>query len=147
MAKDNYLVIYEKNNIKHKICRVMFGSDGSYYVTSPYHPVNKAVLMKLTVKYGEYMEETQVSYKEALDMASLDDDDKRLKLTHHPSGFIQFSGQGIISGKDADGAPKGVGIQSWPLTQPVPGPSFGVALLGLEQFEQVDKPKGEVCVI
>jgi hypothetical protein len=49
-----------------------------------------------------------------------------LKLSHHPDGFVQFSGEGIISGKDENGRIRGIGLYSWPLVQPTLGPSFSL---------------------
>lgn len=57
-------------------------------------------------------------------MAVVDDDDRRLKVSHHPDGFLQFSGQGIRSGRDEEGQPKGIGVFSWRLDRPTLGPSF-----------------------
>ena len=38
------------------------------------------------------------------------------KLTHHFDGKAQISGEGVLSGFEKDGTPKGAGIQSFPLT-------------------------------
>lgn len=59
----------------------------------------------------------------AIEVAVLDDDEQRLKVSHHPDGFLQFSGNEIRSGREATGAPNGIGIVSWPLHQPTLGPS------------------------
>ncbi len=115
-------------------------------MTSPYHPLNKANLAMLTVKYGTFAEEHTVPFENMVDSGSLDDEEKRLKLSHHPDGFIQFSGQGIISGKDEEGKPRGIGIYSWALNDPIPGPAFGITLLGLEEFCTVEKVKGDTCI-
>jgi hypothetical protein len=65
----------------------------------------------------------------------LDDDRSRLKLSHHPDGFVQFSGEGIVSGRDGTGRPKGIGIMSFPLARPPrTGPSFACAIFGLDDF-------------
>lgn len=144
MTYGNYTVLYAKGGIHYKICKIFFGADGSYYVTSPYHPVQKAVLMKMTVNYS--LHQIVVPYEELIDVASADDDEKRLKLSHHPSGFIHFSGEGILSGKNSDGTIKGIGVESWPLTDPVSGPAFGITLLGVDQFDQAATLKGSSCI-
>ena len=148
MFSDNHLVVYEKDNVRHKICRILFGSDGSYSVTSPYHPENKAVLLKQTIVYKGFSEENYTSYADAIDSGDLDDDKKpRLKLSYHASGFVQFSGEGIMSGLDEDGNPKGIGVHSWPLTEPAEGPAFIISLLGLEKYKRADgKIRGQLCV-
>jgi hypothetical protein len=62
----------------------------------------------------------------AKELAVVDDDKQRLKLAHHPDGFLQFSGEGITSGRDSTGAPKGIGTFSWNFLQPTLGPSWQV---------------------
>ncbi len=105
--------------------KVMFGGDGSYYVTAPYHPLDRAVAARLTVNYAD--SDGTFVLDEAEEVASLDDVDRRLKISHHPDGFLQFSGEGIRSGRDEGGEPRGLGVFSWPLTRPTLGPSFQLA--------------------
>lgn len=144
MPVGKYTIIYEAGGVRCKLCKVMFGSDGSYYVTSPYHPAEKAFLCKLTVNYT--LDESAVSFSELIDYGSVEDDDHRLKLSHHPDGFIQFSGQGIVSGIDEQGQIRGMGVRSWPLTQPVKGPAFAIAMRGIEHFQVVERVSSEDCV-
>lgn len=144
MPSGNYLVVYRKGGVNYKLCRVFFGTDGSYYVTSPYHPAQKAVLVKMTVNYArEYME---VPLEQMVDIASAEDDEKRLKLSHHPDGLVQFSGQGIVSGRDAEGNIRGMGVMSWPLDTPIRGPAFGAVIHEVQYFERADHVKGESCI-
>jgi len=120
-----------------KVCRILYGSDGSFYVAVPYHPEKRAVLYVLTVNYAKMKQ--AVAFKEALDLAAYSDEKVRLKYSHHPDGFIQFSGAGVISGKNSDGSPKGIGMMSWPLDHPIAGPAFGLAVVGIQQFEVIKK--------
>jgi hypothetical protein len=106
------------------LCKIILGGDGSYYITAPFHPHNKALAAIMTVNYAKPPQ--ILSFDEALEVAVLEDDDKRLKLSHHPDGFIQFSGEGVLSGRNQDGSPKGLGTYSWPLRRPTLGPSFGM---------------------
>jgi hypothetical protein len=69
-----------------------------------------------------------------IDSADVEDERRALKLSHHPDGFTQFSGSGILSGRDEDGNPKGVGTMSWPLSQPTQGPSFGLTIFNVSQY-------------
>ena len=99
MHYGKYTIVYQKPEAEYKLCKIWFGADGSYYVTSPYHPEGRAFLMKIRVNYS--LQEMTVPLEEAIDTAGLDDDDRRLKLAHHPDGFVQFSGHGILSGRDS----------------------------------------------
>lgn len=126
MAKTvSYTVSYGHDGFVVDLCKIIFGGDGSYFVTAPYHPHDQAVAGILTVNYA--FEENNISLTDSVDLALVDDDDQRLKLSHHPDGFLQFSGQGITSGRDDTGKPKGMGVFSWPLFKPTLGPSFSIA--------------------
>jgi hypothetical protein len=122
-----YAVWYEIDKRYFKLSKVGFGGDGSYFVTAPYHPLDTALLGKMRVNYAA---KKPVALREAIDqaleLAVLDDDKNRLKLSHHPDGFLQFSGHGIVSGRHTTGVPKGIGVGSWRLNSPTFGPSFGV---------------------
>jgi hypothetical protein len=119
----SYTVSYRTEQTCVDLCRVIFGGDGSYYVTAPYHPLNHALVGIYTINYAK---ETISAFSDGLELALLDDDEHRLKIAHHPDGFLQFSGSGIRSGRDAAGKPKGIGIMSWPLASPTWGPSFSL---------------------
>lgn len=144
MGHGNYTVLYEKDGTVYKLCKVLFSADGSYFVTSPYHRADKAILIKATVNYA--LDKMDIPFKQAVDLASAEDDEKRIKLSHHASGFVQFSGQGITSGIDSAGNIRGIGVMSWPLVSPVRGPAFGITILGVEQFQQASKVKGDSCL-
>lgn len=67
---------------------------------------------------------------------------KEIKLSIHNSGFVQFSGKGILSGIDKHtGQIKGMGLWSSPLVKPICGPTFGFTFWGLPGFEQCMKEK------
>jgi hypothetical protein len=127
----DYTISYSSSQGSFDLCKIILGGDGSYYVTAPYHPHNRALLALWTVNYARRPD--LLSLRNAVEVAVLDDDDHRLKLSHHPDGFLQFSGEGIKSGKDAKGRIRGLGTQSWPLRLPTLGPSFGLALMNPEK--------------
>mgnify|MGYP001600961504 FL=1 len=126
------MVVVKKSGLSHKICKIWFGSDGSYYVTVPYHSANKAVITCATLNYAAGPMQ-EIALSDMLEVASLDDDG-RLKLSHHPDGFCQFSGEGILSGRDENGSPKGVGVLARALTHVANGPTFGLVFFGLHDF-------------
>jgi len=119
----SYTVAYRRDGTCVDLCRVVFGSDGSYYVTAPYHPLDRAFAEIYTVNYAQA---TRAALSDAVELALLDDDERRLKISHHPDGFLQFSGEGVRSGRDEAGKPRGIGVMSWPLNNPTFGPSFSL---------------------
>jgi hypothetical protein len=118
-----YTVAYDCDGRTVDLCRIIFGGDGSYYVTAPYHPLDRALAGIYTVNYAR---ENVIALSDAVELGVLDDDERRLKIAHHPDGFLQFSGEGIRSGRDASGHPRGIGLMSWPLRNPTFGPSFSL---------------------
>jgi hypothetical protein len=142
-----HTIWYRSNDRVSKAFKVGFGGDGSYFVTAPYHPLDTAIAFKASLNYNR---DHGLSIKEALDGAGeigvLDDDEHRLKLSHHPDGFLQFSGTGIVSGRQPSGAPKGLGVRSWPLQRPTFGPSFGVGMYRPDLIGRASEPDSEDVV-
>lgn len=142
MSTNNWTVQLVTDTTCRKICRVWFGSDGSYYVTAPYHKARSATVQIITAYYER--RRSQMDRNSYVDVGLVEHDEKRLKLSHHPDGFVQFSGEGIVSGRSDDGKPKGIGIQSFPLSRPpLTGPSFGCTILGLEDFAVGDPQRSD----
>lgn len=121
----DYTVAFRDGKNTADLFKILFGGDGSYYITAPYHPLDSAIAARFTVNYADANQEFLLA--EAEELAALDDVDKRLKISHHPDGFLQFSGQGVRSGRDENGEPRGLGVFSWPLERPTLGPSFQLA--------------------
>ena len=144
MPEGKYTIAIRKDGTCYKVSKVWFGSDGSYYVTVPYHSAKKALLAKQTVNFSTSISGAMYPLSDALEVASADE--KRIKLSHHPDGFTQFSGTGVTSGKTPDGEPKGIGIQSWPFKQGCRGPVFGVTLFGINEFESEVEIGYESCI-
>lgn len=132
VGRNSYRVAYRHDGKLYRLTRIVYGSDGSYYVTAPAPPTEKARFAVITVNYARQSE--QVSLEEAVDLAAAEGTDKEIKLSHHPDGFGQFSGAGLVSGRDEDGTIRGIGVQSWPLWNPVTGPAFGLTITSLQDF-------------
>lgn len=130
-------ITIEKNGNRFKLCKLWFGSDGSCYLAVPYHPANKALLLKSTVNYNT-RQEIKIHLEQCVDVCSLDD--RRLKLSLHPDGFCQFSGDGVVSGKDDRGEIRGIGVWTHSLLDEVSGPRFGVSIQGIESFAPHTEP-------
>ena len=143
MATNRYTVVYELNSIRRKLCTVLLTSDGSFFVTCPYHESDLVSVMKRTVNYTR---QSQAYKTPAVEYGLLEDDEHRLKLSHHPDGFVQFSGHNILSGRDENGHPKGIGLMSWPMTKPTAGPVCGVTILNPSAFKEARTPRqGDIC--
>jgi hypothetical protein len=78
----DYTVAYSMAGETVDLCKIILGGDGSYYITAPFHPHNKALAAIMTVNYAKPSQ--VLSFDEALEVAVLEDDDKRLKVSIHP---------------------------------------------------------------
>lgn len=113
-----------------KLAKIVIGTDCSYYVSIPYHVFSgAATLAKFTVNYETHIQ--LIEFSNSIDFAKATNDKKTLKLSHHPDGFVQFSGPGVTSGPGKNG----FAVQSWPLDKPVSGPSFTLFIRDFEQFK------------
>jgi hypothetical protein len=78
------------------------------------------------------------------------DANDRVKLSYHADGFVQFSGENstkIQSGRDGRGLPKGIGLQTAPISSPIKtGPTFGIACWGLSDFREDEAPSANDIV-
>jgi hypothetical protein len=136
----SYTIVVPFEGRRHKLCKVTFGSDCSYYVSIPYHGfAGSAMISKQTVNYAH--DTSVVPISKSIDLASATDEKRGLKLSHHPDGFVQFSGSGIISGPKKNG----LSVYSWPLSEPAWGPSFGLFVRDFQTFKS-DKVNDTACV-
>jgi hypothetical protein len=138
--RGDYRVLLEVAGTWRKICRILYGREGSYYVTAPYHKGEGAALLKMTVNYAK--DSMKVALDETIDTASIEDRHRAVKLSHHPDGLVQFSGPGITSGRDEAGRPRGMAVESWQLDHPVAGPAFGLTIRGADACEPADDDVG-----
>ena len=118
-----------------KITRIVPYADGGFAVISPYLPRVEGLAVKYQRDYRVILSTTQ--WAKSFKYQASD----RLKLSLHPDGFAQFSGeyQGrIVSGRDhTTGEPKGVGVLASPFATPVySGPTFGVQVWGLDDYPE-----------
>ena len=137
MATAKYTIIYEDDGTRYKLLKLMLTDDGSYFATCPYHESDRVTLAKTIVNY---VDPARRATDKPIELAVLNDDLHRLKLSHHPDGFVQFSGHGIRSGRNADGSPKGLGIKSFPLNRPTAGPAFGLTVMNPRAFKEAGAP-------
>ncbi|MHB1752159.1 MAG: hypothetical protein ACYCTF_05610 [Acidiferrobacter sp.] len=117
-----------------KITKIIgYGAKG-FAVVTPYHAARAGFVGKMPVDYKK-IGQFEVPHTDIVGFTTSD----RVKLSYHPDGFVQFSGEAqgaIISGRDpTNGLPKGVALMSQPLSSPVrSGPTFGITAWGLHDF-------------
>ncbi len=142
MSKDkhSFTVAVPVANKTIKLCKIVYGSDGSYYVSVPYHAfTGDATLVKMTVNYE--FEERRVAFSQSIDFAKASGVERAIKLSHHPDGFVQFSGEGILSGPGKNG----LSTNSWKFDNPISGPVFAVFIRDFETFKS-SKIKDVACI-
>lgn len=122
-------ICIEQNGAIYKTASIYFLRDGSFCVDMPYCNHSEGVLTKYQIDHRNRESKlTSEKFTQTFSAAS------RVKLTIHRSGFVQFSGKGITSGIDKLGKTKGMGLNSFPLTQPIKtGPTVGFQVWGLEK--------------
>jgi hypothetical protein len=118
-----------------KITKIVGLNGDGFSVLAPYHRARSGFLFKAPMDLWTLGKRT-VGLYECVGFTAED----RAKLTYHTDGFAQFSGENpgkIISGRDRKtGEPKGLGLSSRPLRTPVvSGPSVGITVWGIEEFE------------
>jgi hypothetical protein len=125
---------------------VGYGAQG-FAVVTPYHSARSGFVGKIPVDYDK-IGSVNVPYDEIVGFTA----ESRVKLSYHPDGFVQFSGEAqgtVISGRDPQsGEPKGIGLMSQPLTSPIrSGPTFGITAWGLQDFAALDAPESDSVVV
>jgi hypothetical protein len=120
-----------------KLTKVIGYGAGGFAVLTPYHQARSGFVGKIPVDYNKIGSFTIPKH----DFIGFTAED-RVKLSYHPDGFVQFSGevQGkVISGRDpSTGEPKGVGLLTQPLSNPIlSGPSFGMTAWGAGRFRRM----------
>lgn len=103
------------------------------------------ILPKLTGYHKGRLEKTFVTYKRQGTRLKIERDESEqygasdvVKFSYHPDGFVQFSSatnKKIVSGRNPNGSPKGLGVLSWSLNNPIStGPSMTITFWGLHNL-------------
>ncbi len=138
IAGSTTIAIQDVSGTTRKITKIVPHSGGGFAVLAPYHKARSGLLLKFPVDY-DGKGETAVPFEECAGYSA----DDRVKLSFHPDGFVQFSGENprkIVSGRDPQtGEAKGLGLMSNPLSNPIrSGPTFGISVWGLHEFEELE---------
>jgi hypothetical protein len=144
-----YTIVINDGSKKYKISKIVFYGDSGFALLSPYHVARKGYLGKFTIDQSKaYKHKFFISVDEIVEFCA----DDRVKLSIHPDGFVQFSGenpQKIISGRNQEnGEPKGLGLFTNPLVRPITsGPTFGLLVWGINDYVEFTNPKKDEQVI
>ncbi len=117
-----------------KLAKVVGYGNQGFAVLTPYHSARSGFVAKIPIDYKK-IGEFNVAYDDIVGF----DTEHRVKLSYHPDGFVQFSGETkgqVTSGRNEhSGEPKGIGLLTQPLSSPIrSGPSFGITAWGLGDF-------------
>lgn len=130
-----------------KITKIIGLNGDGFSVLTPYHKAKSGFVYKNLMDL-ETLGQRWVPFSECVGFTAED----RVKLTYHVDGFAQFSGENpgnIISGRDPNtGEPKGVGLFTRRLKNPiVSGPSVGITVHGIEDFEPVNEARDNPVIV
>ena len=144
--RDLTIAVQDDTGTVRKVTKLVFYRQGGFAVLAPYHRERRGVAVRMPVDYSQ-VGHLQVPRSEMVEFTAED----RVKLSLHADGFAQFSGENpgrTISGRDPDtGIPRGIGIVGQPFENPVlTGPTFGVTLWGLGEFEVLREADGNALV-
>lgn len=131
-----FTIAVEDQGTLRKITKIVPYKSGGFAVLAPYHKARRGYLAKHPVDYSKRNVELRVE-----DMVTYSAED-RVKLSLHPDGFVQFSGENpgrIVSGRDpSTGEPRGLGIMSHSLSTSInTGPTFACVAWGADDFESL----------
>lgn len=128
---------YDSESPSFKLLRLVATRDGSYSISAPYHPAKSGLLFKAAMPtWAEGSPQglpvaPQIKYRV----------DVPVKMSFHPSGFVQFSSVGpapIRSGRTKFHVPRGLGIQSHDILNPIDsGPTWGATFFNASECEVV----------
>lgn len=147
-----YICIEKENKIYKILSLLASKKDGSVSVFFNYCKEKEAFIFRHKRAHHKpgvhHIDKSKITDEFSIEF----DVDKNAKLSLHQSGFVQLSGNGILSGIDSvSGKPKGVGVFSSPLSAPVSsGPTFGSVCWGIEKgFELLEKqdPKAQYLIL
>lgn len=137
------LTIYDPDKDRHySAIKILPLSDEGFSIIFPrFVDSNEGKLEKINLEYVDYGTKINVTRNNTAQYHA----DDIVKFSYHEDGFVQFSSatnNKIISGKYTNGKPKGLGVQSWPLSDPIStGPSFTLSIWGLDNLAEQSTKK------
>ena len=118
-----FIFLIQVNGNRYKVLQIIFGNDGSLYVSFPYFDDNHGIISIGTL--SEISPKTNVNLESMGKVTS-----NKVKYSHHPSGDVQFSQTGKVK--------TAIKKKSLPLTD-TEGHIFSLSIQGLNHFEADSK--------
>lgn len=137
VASKKDILILDEYGTYRKLFKIVPYKSGGFALILP-KLINTQVgrLEKTSIDYKNYGTHLDIKRDESEQYNASD----IVKFSYHPDGFVQFSSatnSRIISGRNSNGTPKGLGIISHPLNNPVStGASMTITFWGLDKFEK-----------
>lgn len=139
------ICVIDGGEVPRKITKVVPYRDGGFALMAPYHSEKRGVLIKMDVDYSQHLQ-----FVNRAEMVEYTADD-RVRRSYHADGFAQFSGERegrIVSGRDEQGQPKGIGVLTNAMDNPIrTGPNCGIQFWGLEDFRPLGPGNRRTLVI
>lgn len=129
------------DGVARRVTKIMPMTDG-ISVSVPYHSARQGWLYKHTVEY-----ERTFGVARFADAGHFTAEDCVKLSMHIDGGFVQFSTGGrqpIISGRDAEGRPRGLALDADHPVNVTTGPLFGVQMNDLSEFEELGHRPAEL---
>jgi hypothetical protein len=118
----------------YRLCRICFQEDGTYSVAAPYHQANAATIFRTLAFSGV---ERRAILEPSVTRISLEDDENRLKLSHHPDGALELSSPQLPLGDEGNTSFR---IQSSPLGNELGAmPTFHCTIHNPTEFSPGDR--------
>ncbi len=135
MANRINISVLDKNGEYRRIFKIIFYNSGGFaFVLPRLIDSQTGRLEKTLVTYENFGTHLDIKRDESEQYSAKD----IVKFSYHSDGFVQFSSatnSRIISGRNPDGSPKGLGLLSWSLSNPIStGPSMTITFWGLDKF-------------
>jgi hypothetical protein len=134
VAYGDWIIQLSMGEQSYRLCRICFQEDGTYSVAAPYHQANAATIFRTLAFSGV---ERRAILEPSVTRISLEDDENRLKLSHHPDGALELSSPQLPLGDEGNTSFR---IQSSPLGNELGAmPTFHCTIHNPTEFSPGDR--------
>ena len=138
-SRKSHTVALSEHGVDYKIIKIIPYSDGGFGVYLPYlRDSSEMFLGAIEIPLRRKLPSTFLIPTSSI--VEKHGVQRHAKLSIHQDGFVQFSGDGILSGRDKNtGHVKGIGLFTKPLSTPIhTGATFSITFWGLQGFERME---------